>query len=111
MKNILMKLVVLTLFALPMTGHAFSINGTVLKVSAEGQYNGACAIQLSKPIGNGCTGSWLSLDCQEKFSAGGDRKYATAMLAFSLNKSVTAFFDAKQKQGVYCVAKRVDVLQ
>jgi len=98
-------------FTMSMSVHAYSVTGTVLKIAAENLYVGGCMVQLSKPIGNGCTGNWVSLDCQEKYSSGGDRKYSTAMLGFSLNKSVTVYYDAKQKHGTTCVAKRLDVLQ
>jgi len=94
-----------------MTAQSANVTGTIIKTLSDSQNYGGCMIQLSKSIGTGCLQNWVSLDCNGNYSNSGERHYATALMAFSLNKSVTVAFDSTKKHNGYCVVTRIDVLQ
>ncbi|EIJ34226.1 hypothetical protein Thini_1632 [Thiothrix nivea DSM 5205] len=68
---------------------------------------------LDVSIGNSCPNSgWVSLDCKAvKTPAGdGNRHFASALLAASLNKQVTVYINNANKIDNYCVADRIDTI-
>jgi len=99
------------LASVSMTAQSVTITGTILRTLSDGQNYGGCMIQLSQAIGSGCSANWISLDCKGGYSNAGERHYASALMAFSLNKSVSVYFDPAKKYNGFCVATRVDVLQ
>ena len=99
------------LASVSMTAQSASIAGTITRTLSDGQNYGGCMIQLSKEIGSGCSANWVSLDCKGGYSSAGERNYASALMAFSLNKSVSVYFDPTKTYNTYCVVTRVDVLQ
>jgi len=96
-----------------MTAQSATRTGTILKTLSDGQNYGGCMIQISNNIGNGCPSNWVSLDCNGGFSNAGERHYASALMAFSLGKSVTVHVDSTSGKtyNTFCVATRIDVLQ
>lgn len=88
----------------------FWATGTIKRTLSEGPNFGGCMIALSTTIGHACNGSWVSLDCNGGYSNSGERHYATALMAFSLQKNVSVEVDNEKVYNGYCVAKRIDVL-
>jgi len=107
-KNIIASLL---LISSSMSAYSANQSGTITTVLTDGTRFGGCMIQLSQDIGGTCKDNWVSLDCQGKFSGGGDRNYSNALLAFSLNKTVKVHFNGVQQHDGYCSVYRVDVLQ
>ena len=69
-------------------------------------------VAISTIIGNGCPGNgWLSLDCHDVYYAAGsgNRKYATVLTAYALNKRISVKLDNTKKHNGYCVAERLDM--
>lgn len=75
--------------------------------------HGGCMILLTKSIGNGCPNNgWVSLDCKGEYfpESVGSRNYATAIVAASMNKTVSVLVNNNKKHSGYCVAERLDVI-
>ena len=86
--------------------------GNITRVLTD-RFYGGCMINLSVFIENGCPiAGWVSLDCEDKYSppGTGNRMYAMALTAFSLNKRVSVLVNNTEKHNGYCVARRVDML-
>lgn len=97
----------------PSHAEQFFVQGKINTTLSTGSDEyGGCMIQLSNPIGNGCPDKgWVSLDCNDDYYDGGERRYASALMAFSLDKPVYVQVDNQVKQGEFCVAKRIDVVR
>jgi len=69
-------------------------------------------IQLNTTIGEGCSSSWVSLDCEGKYTPKGmgDRMLNIAMIAQTMKKKVSIKVDPSKKFNGYCVATRIDLL-
>lgn len=110
-------LVILTLvFGLFMATHAtantFNKTGTIVRTLTDSAHYGGCMLKLSTPIGNGCPNNgWVSLDCDAQFSDAGEgqRAYASALVAFSLGKTITVTINNSQQHDGYCVVRRLDI--
>ena len=90
----------------------FPRTGTITKTLTETTYYGGCMVQLSVSVGNGCPANgWVSLDCDAELTdpGQGQRAYASALVAFTLDKNVTLYIDNKKKNDGYCVARRLDI--
>ena len=88
----------------------FYKSGTITRVLVDSTSFGGCMVKLSTPINNGCPASgWVSLDCTNTYYTDGKNKYAMALTALSLNKSITVRVDNELKHNTYCVAQRVDI--
>lgn len=88
-------------------------NATIKQVSADTAF-GQCYATLNKAAAVGCTDKRVSFDCKGKFYKNGQGKqyYATALLAFSLNKKVAVWVNSEQKfDNKVCVAKRITISQ
>lgn len=117
MKKISLYGIALSLFilfgftAMPAQAELFFVGGKIVtSMSTASDEFGGCMIYLSNPVGNGCPNKgWVSLDCNDEHYDGGERRFATALMAFSLNKTVYALVDNQIKKDGYCVAKRIDV--
>jgi len=86
------------------------VSGTITRTISDGMNFGGCMIKLSSG-GTDCPSNWVSLDCNGGYHGAGERNYSTALMAFSLNKSVSVQVDPAKKYASYCVATRIDVLQ
>ncbi len=110
--NIIVSIILLASVVQTAQAQLIQAQGTITRTLNETTSNfGGCMIALSSSIGGNCVDPWVSLDCSGTFSSSGDRLYATAMVAFSLNKSVFVEVDDTQVHGGFCVVKRLDVLQ
>ena len=88
----------------------FCRSGTVTRVLVDSEKFGGCMVMLSTNIGNGCPANgWVSLDCTNTYYTDGKNKYAMALTALSLNKSVSVLVDNTKKHDGYCVAQRIDI--
>lgn len=92
----------------------FKQTGKITRIlSHDTKYNG-CMIHLDRKMGNGCPNNgWVSLDCNAQFlsASTGERNYATALLAASLDKQISVYVDTtKRVTNNYCVATRIDTL-
>lgn len=69
-------------------------------------------VLINVSVQNGCPGRWVSLDCKGTYIASetGERNYATALMAASLEKRVSLTIDNEKLHDNYCVATRVDVI-
>ena len=102
-----------------MSAHAARLgvtNTTIERLISDDGNSGDCRIKLSDPVTNNntpattcSTDGWVSLDCKEVYGKGGERHYASALLAFSLGKTVNVTVEADQKNGAYCVVKWFEV--
>ena len=109
-KNLALSLVILAMAST--NANSATVVGTITRtLSSAPATFGGCMIALSKAIENGCPSIWVSLDCNGKFSSAGERNYSSALMAFSLNKTVVVYIDGVQKHNTYCVASRIDILQ
>jgi len=90
--------------------HSEFVTGTITRTISDGINFGGCMIKLSSG-GTDCPSNWVSLDCNGGYHGAGERNYSTALMAFSLNKSVSVQVDQEKKYGNYCVVTRIDVLQ
>lgn len=97
--------------AFSVNADVFSVTGKVQRTLSDTNYGG-CMLYMTSPLEHGCSSNWVSFDCNEQYYQGGlgSRNYATAMVAASLGKQVTVFFDNTKKYGNFCVGKRIDVL-
>ena len=116
MKSKIIKgLALAALIALPSTSMAtqFYKTGTVKRILVETSYYGKCMIQLPVNIENGCSSSWVSLDCEGKYldKGDGDRLLNIALIAQNMGKSVSVKIDSTKKHDGYCVATRIDLLK
>lgn len=91
------------------------INRTLTGQSA---YNG-CMVRVESvivaldPSLDTCSSSWLSLDCEaiHHSQAAANAMWSSALVAFSLNKTVVFYVDEDIKSpSGHCVAQRIDVL-
>jgi len=108
-----LTLTALLFLGLSMTTQAaeFWVTGTIVRTLSDGTNYGGCMISLSTTVNNGCpAGGWVSLDCNGGYSRAGERSYASALMAFSLKKSVSVLVDNTQKYNGFCVGKRIDVM-
>ena len=100
------------LAGISMTAQSATVTGTIVKTLSDSKNYGGCMIQLSVPVNvANCGSGWVSLDCQGGYSSSGERHYASALMAFSLNKTVTVFVDSAKQYNGFCVATRLDVWQ
>lgn len=101
------------LLGVSMTAQAsqFWVTGTITRTLSDGMNYGGCMILLSTAVNNGCPANgYVSLDCNGGFHRAGERNYASALMAFSLNKTVSVLVENTQKYNGYCVASRIDVI-
>lgn len=98
--------------AISAKAEVFSVSGKVKRTLVDATRFGGCMIALSSPLGHGCPGSWVSLDCKGGFypESNGNKIYASAIVAASTGKQVTVQFDNTKKASNYCVAHRLDVI-
>lgn len=87
---------------------SFWKTGTITRTLSD-HYYGGCMIYLSVAIENGCPSKWVSLDCDDKYFKGGDRKFASALLAKTTKSTVSVYIDNTKKHNSYCVARRIDI--
>lgn len=97
----------------PLSANAttLTLNKLVIQqISSDVDYGGCYAV-LSQAIGGACKGKTVSFDCDGKFNTNGagSRHYSTALLAFSLNKSIALVVDDAKQYSGYCVATRVSL--
>lgn len=116
MKTTMIKgLVLATVVTIPTTSMAidFYKSGTVSRIIVHTASYGKCMLQLPVTIGNGCSGNYVSLDCEGKYldKGDGDRMLNVALIAQTMEKSVTVQIDSTKKYDGYCVAKRIDILK
>jgi len=52
----------------------------------------------------------VSLDCNDSYYKGEDRKYSSAIVAKTTKKPVWLYIDTTKKHNGYCVARRLDIL-
>ena len=73
---------------------------------------GKCMIKVPFAETSGCQASWISLDCEGKYSnkGDGDRMLNLALIAQNMDKKVSVKIDSSKKFGNYCVATRLDIL-
>ncbi len=103
--------ILLIVMSMSVQAAPFFVSGTIKRTLSEASNFGGCMIELSTAVSNGCPANgWVSLDCNGGFHGAGERHYASALMAFSLNKPVTVQVDNTQKYNGYCVARRIDVL-
>ncbi|QQZ29913.1 hypothetical protein HMY34_14730 [Thiothrix subterranea] len=91
----------------------FQKTGKITRILSDSSKFGGCMVQLDVSIGNTCpTTPWVSLDCKAVTTPAGDgnRHYASALLAASLNKQVTIYIDNTKKINAYCVGTRIDTI-
>ncbi|UOG92022.1 MAG: hypothetical protein L3K52_17810 [Candidatus Thiothrix sulfatifontis] len=93
----------------------FEKTGKITRVLSDSSLWGGCMIELDSPIANGCgyNDGWVSLDCKATSTPTGEgnRHYASALLAASLNKQVTVHIDTNIRVTYgYCVATRIDTI-
>lgn len=72
---------------------------------------GGCMASLTKPVGTGCTGNWVTFSCSGSFTDK-DRAYRmldSAQMAIALNKRVTVYVDNAKLHNGYCFASRIDL--
>ena len=108
-----LTIAVLLLAGLSATAQAeqFWVTGNVVRTLSDGVNFGGCMIYLSTAVNNGCPANgWVSLDCNGGYNRAGERNYASALMAFSLNKPVTVLVDNSVKYNGYCIVRRLDVL-
>lgn len=88
----------------------FNRTGTIDRILVDSERFGGCMVRLTTNIANACPNNgWVSLDCTNTYYTDGKNKYAMALTANSLNKSVTVLVDNDKKHDGYCVAQRVDM--
>lgn len=116
LKNKYLFLPLLIILTLGISSNAWSINfwktGTIVRTLTDSTKYGGCMIQLSVGVGNGCpSNGWVSLDCDAIFSDPGEgqRAYATALVALTLDKKISVHINNEQKHNDYCVATRLDI--
>jgi hypothetical protein len=113
MKKNITKLIWVLLMMIPVSVVAaeFWKSGNVNRVLIDAKDYGKCMINVSFEATNGCYGSWVSLDCEGKYSnkGDGDRMLNTALIAQNMNKKVSIKISDSQKYGGYCVVTRLDL--
>lgn len=116
MKLKAIKIMGISLLALGLSSSVFAADfartGTIKRVLADSKVYGGCMIQITANIGNGCpNGGFVSLDCTNTFYTATDskNKYALALTAYALEKTVTVVVDNTKKHNGFCVARRVDM--
>jgi len=110
------KIIGISLLALGLSSSVFATDfsrtGTVKRMLIDSKIYGGCMIQITANIGNGCpNGGWVSLDCNNTYYSATDskNKYATALTAFALDKTVSLTIDNTKKHNGFCVARRVGI--
>jgi len=90
----------------------FYKSGIVKRTLIDTDSYGKCMIKLNAVIGNDCSSSWVSLDCEGKYlnKGDGDRMLNVALIAQTMGKRVSVKIDNRKKFGAYCVATRLDLL-
>jgi len=114
-KNVIKGLTLAALVVMPTMSMAevFWKTGTVNRILIETGKYGGCMMQLPFNIGHDCASSWASFDCDGTYSdAGqGDRMLNVALIAQTMEKSVSIKIDNAKKHNGYCVIKRIDILK
>ncbi len=81
-------------------------------------YYGGCAVQLDRPIAArddgklaGCANSWVSLDCDalHHTQAQANAMWSSALVGFSLQRTVHVFIDDSIQFNGLCMARRLDI--
>lgn len=87
-------------------------SATIKSISYDTEF-GHCHATLNKAPSGACTSKTISFDCKGKYYKNGQGKqyYATALLAFSLEKKVNVWVDSNKKHQSACVTKRISVLK
>jgi len=91
----------------------FTQTGKITRILSDSSNFGGCMVLLNVAFTNGCPNSgWVSLDCKAVTTPAGDgnRHFASALLAASLNKQVSIVIDNTKKVNTYCVGTRFDIL-
>ena len=104
----------------PVQAAVLTVNGAtiqqIMSDSPDTAYGGCLAI-VDKTIGTTCPGNTISFDCAGKYNtvAVGNRHYSTALLAFSLSKTINFIVDDTKKYvngtNTYCVVTRLNVVK
>lgn len=110
-RMILVGLVTLSLS--PAMGKIMNLKGIKIRrtlTDTTPSFNG-CMILLNKPVGGVCIGSWVSLDCDGKFSSNGNLLFKSVTTAAVAGKQVELWVnDAQKTKSGYCTLRRVDVI-
>ena len=89
-------------------------NAKIIRTLADAHYGG-CMVNLDIPAnssGLNCPTSWVSLDCDGVIhtQAQANAMWSSALMAFSLNKTVNIYLDDTNKtDGDLCIGRRIDV--
>ena len=114
-KNMIKGLVLATLLTLPTISMAtdFWKSGTINRVLVHTGAYGKCMLNISVILGNGCPSSWISLDCEGKYTdkGDGDRLLQVALIAQTMNKKISVQVDNSKKHNGYCIARRIDIMK
>jgi len=95
---------------------AYVGDAKIVRTLASKNYGG-CMILLDIPIASedgtlaSCPGNWASLDCNAVYhtQAESNAMWSSALVAYSLNKTVVVRVNDQQKFNGYCVANRIDL--
>ena len=115
-----MKKLILSTVLLALSSHAYSDTAWIMGASIDRMLNqsdayGECMVYVDKTIadeGLNCPSKWVALSCDGTFNNRdvAARMYDAAMMAMAMEKKVNVRVDDSKKQGGYCVAKRIDLL-
>jgi len=88
-------------------------SGTITRILVDAKNYGKCMVSLNVSLGNSCPSTWVSLDCEAKYSdkGDGDRMLNIALIAQNMNKKISIKVNNSKKHGSYCVASRLDILK
>ena len=113
--------VLLTVSAVPANAQIVKLTGKVVRTLSGPGYGG-CMISVTGGAPAPCpTNGWVSLDCEGAYSnkSVGERSYASAVVATSMDKQVSIEVDTDKRHtpnagasvtSGYCVAQRLDVI-
>ncbi len=87
-------------------------SGEAKRILVDNKYYGQCMVNMGTPIENGCASSWVSLDCEGKYSnkGMGDRMLNIALIANTMKKKVSLKIDTTKTFNGYCTATRIDLI-
>ena len=105
----------LALLPLGVSAASLKVDAVALKLISSDIAYGGCYATLSKKVAGICNSTVVSFDCDGVYNknGAGNRHYSTALLAFSLNKTVNLVVDDVNltKQGKYCTVTRISIAQ
>jgi len=114
-KEILLVMVISCLVTVLNVSNAGTIVkvGVIERVLVSSTAFGGCMIKLDSVIGGNCPNNgWVSLDCDGNHIPVQTAKlaYSSALVAASLKQKIQVVVDDTKFNGMYCVAKRLDVI-